>query len=551
MKYLLLIILFLLGFYSCESNSPGDCNGDKCIPPCYADNDCIKSKRYGEGYYCDKTGSHKEGVCQINACKKLNINCGKGVCVPHFGNAYYCKCDEGYIYKYSEEEKISTCLENYCEKSKECSGLVIFNENGHPDIKSLFCSSEHKCTASCDADNDCIENNEYCYKETKRDYCISIEDELNSCEDGKYYDIYSRDDNKQKPKCMNLCNTNMDCYPYNTDFVCDTQRHCVPPCQTNQDCINDKFSYGNICDTENNSCVKELTQTIDSESKATNSIIKEFAIDNCEAPEEQFFDKTCGDYNINSKKGHEFQHFITIISIKNENYDYQHRSANVNSKSERDNLIEMAKAKTKSFLNTNFKDYDFKLYKAEVYNGYHEWTETNKLVNQVRLDYSRVWGGIPVLGANALFTLNLSMEYIYMEIAFLPLEPKIKDQTLIDELNIQNEQIKQYLIQYNSEDETNSKYAYFIFETGPELVFLLQVDNAFHLLIKSDYDGTYESVENAVSPHSEDPCTPNPCTIEAHQTICHSVNEGSDYYCTCEAGYISNANGQTPACIEE
>jgi hypothetical protein len=42
MKFLFLIILIFLSLYSCDK-IPRDCEHNKCIDPCYADNDCIES----------------------------------------------------------------------------------------------------------------------------------------------------------------------------------------------------------------------------------------------------------------------------------------------------------------------------------------------------------------------------------------------------------------------------------------------------------------------------------------------------------------------------
>ncbi len=226
-KYLFLMFsIFIIGFSSCYT------------PPekqhCKTNDDC-------KGFTCI------DGICLINKCLDLNIECGKGKCMP-LEDDYFCSCDAGAVlYE-------GVCVPECSGFSQECRELFKKRrimtecnmELGHCDNKcsgkgscedGYYCSDGGSCNINdypCETDDDCKDNPEdktSCY--LKFNTCFYAKD-------------YCRDDSD--------CNDMED-----KRTVCNTQvNRCTYPdvyCVADFDC-KDNPSGKTVCDTEVRKCVE-------------------------------------------------------------------------------------------------------------------------------------------------------------------------------------------------------------------------------------------------------------------------------------------------------
>ena len=188
--------------------------------------------------------------CLKETCKSQNIDCGFGTCI-NTEVGYDCICEEGKLHKYEDTGK--KCTENICSSSKDCRSHVMIN--GEKRGMKL-CLSNGTCGDKCNNSSDCIGETEFCAvytidrSETEYyDYykCEEISSDIERCENyNKYLYLYSN-----KLECKDFCTKN-SCA---SGFRCNHNNHCTPPiCLNDQDCINDKFSEGNTCNTELNYC---------------------------------------------------------------------------------------------------------------------------------------------------------------------------------------------------------------------------------------------------------------------------------------------------------
>jgi hypothetical protein len=245
-KNILILLALLLFIYSCNISNH---QRETQYLECEINEECIE--KWGNGFVCYRNS------CKYDYCKTLNgyEACNEGTCYNNF-NGYSCRCPEGQYNKSSSYTPnkafaVDKCITDLsCKKASDCDFLRKGNE-----YFSVCSATKDKCVTHCINDFDC--KGEYAA-------CSNEQPDFNTCTDLKEVYYYFIDNPEYNEYCKDTffdpymicgknCETNDNC---KTGFICSLDKTCLPICATNQDCENDKFSNGNICDTELNYCVQ-------------------------------------------------------------------------------------------------------------------------------------------------------------------------------------------------------------------------------------------------------------------------------------------------------
>jgi len=247
--FIVLSLIFIL--LSCESSSDNDdCKGGTsdgvCIVRCDTNQDC----------------SNKDGltICVENECiedfcntKNGYENCGEdGVC-QSFRQGYLCTCPDDKltygnrdVFRQGNDLVLGKCLDTFtCKTSFECHHLI--HDANNEGYIYFNCSPQGECVEECKLDNDCIGEFEKCGQYGCYDMKKDFEDfaSVEKCGENFHFSPYVN----SFYHCEAPCNDDCD-----LGYRCNNKKECVPTCITNEDCINDKFSVGNTCNTELNYC---------------------------------------------------------------------------------------------------------------------------------------------------------------------------------------------------------------------------------------------------------------------------------------------------------
>ncbi len=265
-------------FYNC-----GHCVGNSCI-----------------FYECEENGLKKceDGLVCVNhncvhPCKTFQ-SCREGNCIedPEINGVaqYHCECEENTerIYKccndYSYFSSPDSCynligfteIEESTESSFKCYYSIgcyykepcndsdfcrkyISYENTFIDGKLNhfgLCDKNNQCQLRCENDIDCIGEDEYCSKEDKMCY---KKENYSPCDSTSYFLSVTQE-------CVEYCKDDSDCpEPVNKCNVkLGFPSVCMLACTEHEDCLNYKWSSGNLCDKNYGYC----SETIRCESDA-------------------------------------------------------------------------------------------------------------------------------------------------------------------------------------------------------------------------------------------------------------------------------------------
>jgi len=188
-------------------------------------------------------------------------SCNNGICKEDGNYIRYCECDSNQRIKMDNYD--TTCIENICEKDSDCK-----NRAYHYDATADFyysdlpiCSTEGKCVKKCETNLDCDGETAICLPDG---VCVNIDFAYgcyfpNNIEiELSYANIYNSVEILGKLSCSEFC-TNGSC---KEGFICNDDKHCVPSCESNKDCKEDKFTT-DICNLEKGYCETECKIDLD------------------------------------------------------------------------------------------------------------------------------------------------------------------------------------------------------------------------------------------------------------------------------------------------
>lgn len=247
MKFIyLILIIFLLFFYSCGGNTEVKCLKDKelvcaCgdlsgIKTCEDDgkwSECIcdvcQNIQCGENQVCNS----ETGVCELS-CE--TVACGDGVCELN-NNSLKCNCNEGFFDKNLKCTNISelctdvVCGQGICDyqtgeakcicnSGYHAEGLTCV-ENVSPCF-DIFCSNNGNCIVDSETEAHCECNLGYVQSENKLD-CIASCENINCSNQG----ICEIENNKPKCSCnLGYIADELTCVSKCENEVCDNHGTC-------------------------------------------------------------------------------------------------------------------------------------------------------------------------------------------------------------------------------------------------------------------------------------------------------------------------------------
>jgi len=278
---LFIIMLFVFNFSSCIIRSESN-NNNSCI----FDTDC-------EG----------DSFCNDNKCEKYIVCINSSECFDN-ENCIDNKCKKRHCMNDDECGKDEYCLEDFnCIHIPKIKVGESCLDYGSLECKSGNCiADEYRvfCTKNCETNNECPDSMlcgeyydglHYClYSDTSEGDHLGVYGSNCSLHgDSDCIDIYKcvkNINNRKKDKCLNSCDSNIDCYDgYLCSFNNDNNSSfCLPPANKEEGELCNKFN-GLECRNQDNNCI-QITESYEKyctkecltdEDCHNNSLCKEFS----------------------------------------------------------------------------------------------------------------------------------------------------------------------------------------------------------------------------------------------------------------------------------